>query len=153
MPDYPIAFHMQCTTSEHLFSPSLPPFLLTVPRTLVPQPPFVVHGQEGERVLFHCVASGRPVPHVIWLFQSTSIPVAPAATESGLQDLGNGSLLIPALQLQHAGLYLCMIQTPPVIFHTFTLTVMPRNLPQPSVSSTPAENSTTTLSFSIGRSM
>lgn len=155
MPHYPIAFHMQCTTSENIFSfpPFLPLLLLTVPRTLVPQPPFVIHGQEGDRVVFHCVASGRPVPHVIWWFQSTSIPVAPAATESGLQDLGNGSLLIPALQLQHAGLYLCMIQTPPVIFHTFALTVVPRNFPQPPVSSIPSENSTRTVSFSIGRPM
>lgn len=90
---------------------------------------------------------------MIWWFQSTSIPVAPAATKSGVHDLGNGSLLIPALQLQHAGLYICMIQTPPVIFHTFALTVVPRNSPQPSVSSTPAENSTRTFTFTIGRSM
>ena len=132
--------------------PSLLPSSCPVPRTIVQWPPPEVVDYEGEAIQFDCIASGRPAPTVIWLFQSTPVPLAPDSINSGLQDLGNGSLLIPDLQARHAGTYFCMLQQPPLDIRTFTLTVVRQSSPTPSVILSPAGNSTFTTDFAIGES-
>ena len=132
--------------------------LYTVPRAIVEWPPPEVQRSEGERLQFDCIASGRPVPTIVWLFQSTPVPVAPASTDSGPQDLGNGSLLIPSLHPLHAGTYFCMLEEPPLDIHTFTLTVVPRPSPLSSLPPSPTailasahdQNSTGSPPFTIG---
>lgn len=106
---------------------------VTVPRAIIEWPPSEVYGTIGEKMKFDCVASGHPLPTVIWFFQS-----APVTTTSdlGLQDLGNGSLLIQSLLPHHSGTYLCMLKEPPLDIHSFTLTVS--NTHSPSLQPTPS---------------
>ena len=54
------------------------------------------------------------------------------AAESGLRDLGNGSMFIDHLRTEHAGAYYCVLEPLPDI-HKFTLTVVPqRPSPEPT---------------------
>ena len=117
-------------------------------------PPPQVVGREGERARFDCIASGRPLPVVIWFFQSAPVP-----SNSGVVDLGNGSILIPSLQPRHAGTYLCMLRDPPLDIHSFSLTVEPSRrapsvtlLPSPSssVERLPQNSSHPSSAFTIG---
>ena len=137
-----------CSISSHILPP---PLLLPPPPVriaIVQGPPSEVIVYEGQSARFDCIASGRPSPTVIWLFERSVVSLIP---DSGLQDLNNGSLFIPHLSTEHAGNYMCVIELPPLDYHTFTVIVIPLKSLKPSVRPTQPPNNVESALFTIGR--
>ena len=76
----------------------------------------VVNGTVGQRIQFDCFITGKPTPTVDWL------PVSKLADDH-VVNLGNGSLVINPLALEHAGMYICALKEGDV--REFRLNVSP----------------------------
>ncbi|XP_042229429.1 lachesin-like [Homarus americanus] len=92
-----------------------------------------VEVKEGERVLLHCGASGKPDPSYKWRREDSSLIHTSGKTE--LMVVGR-ELVIPKALKEHAGAYLCIATNgvPPSVSKRILLTVRFRPLIQASAS-------------------